>query len=300
MPYHYKAFGLSIVSTIELPELTLNRESEQSRQPEIEVVEGEIEARLDSPMTSGLFYQASQTDCLLTAPEGSRYWLHLGQKVVISRNRSSSDETVRYFLIYGALPMLLIQRGIFLLHGSAVSDGQRALVLLGASQSGKSTLATGLWQRGWRLVSDELIVCTLDAAQRVCLQPGIPQILLWRNAFEQLNLDHSLAKPTRVPNQFIKSADEKFEDKPVPVQTVFCLERISGESTQTEVQGRPKFFRILQEVCLPRFPRPQTINAKQAQVPMILAAQTFLETIPWSSQQCRANDLVDKILERLK
>jgi hypothetical protein len=301
MRYYYTAYGLNIVSKIELPELMPRIEPEQLRPLDIEIVDGNIEIKFDGPIISRPFFQASQTDCLLSTPEGSQYWLHNGNRVVININQSGLSEIVRYFLIYGALPILLIQRGIFLLHGSAISNGQHALVLLGGSRSGKSTLAAGSWQRGWRLISDELIVCTLDPAQRICVQPGIPQILLWRDALDQLKMDYELAKPTRIPNQFILGAGEKFEQKPVPIQTIFCLERQSNKAPQPDVSwGHTKFLQVLQKTYLPHFPRPQAIHVKQAQIPMMLAATIPLKTILWTSHDYRVDNLLDKLLEQIK
>lgn len=49
------------------------------------------------------------------------------------------------------------QRFTTILHGAAVTDGDRCLVLLGGGGSGKSTLAAALIAEGWRLVSDDLI-----------------------------------------------------------------------------------------------------------------------------------------------
>lgn len=300
MPYYYTAYGLSFSSTLELPELTSFQMPNQSILPDIEIAEGEIEFSFDDQVIVGPFFQASKTNCILTTPDGNRYWLHLGKKLIISRKGTSPDETVRHFLIYGALPILLIQRGLFLLHGSAVSNGNSALVLLGTSLSGKSTLVAGFWQMGWQLVSDEIVVCTLDRAQRVCAQPGIPQILLWQNAIEKLELDSNLPRLSRVPNQFILSVGDQFGNKAMPIQAAFYLERLLKDSFTMDAHGQKKFSCFMQNAYLPQLPRPTSINVIQAKVPMLLAAKIPLEIIFWSSQQYRVKDLLAKILERVE
>jgi hypothetical protein len=150
------------------------------------------------------------------------------------------------------------------------------------------------------LVSDELIVCKLDAAQQACLQPGTPQILLWKNSFEQLILDYSQAKPTRVRNQFLLSAAEKFAAGAIPVRAIIDLQQVTNKSAQREILGRTKFTQILQRIYLPRFPRPTVISTEQTQMPMTLASQASMETISWSAQEDHAEDLLNKILERYK
>jgi hypothetical protein len=44
------------------------------------------------------------------------------------------------------------------LHAALVARGGRGIAILGAGETGKSTLATALWQRGWSLLGDDLVV----------------------------------------------------------------------------------------------------------------------------------------------
>lgn len=299
MSYHYSAYGLNFFSMVELPELIPIANPGKSLLPDVEILTGEITAAFDGPVTSGPFFQATQTECVLTTPEGSQYWLQSGSRAIICPSVSSPNDVVRYFLIYGALPILLIQRGIFLLHGSAVSDGERVLVLLGASRSGKSTLAAGLLQRGWRLISDELVVCNLDSTQRVFIQPGIPQILLWRNAFEQLKLNTNTGRHTRIPNQFLLSVGKRFESESLTIRMIVCLERTHNDGYHTIEKLENNFSQVLKNRYLPLFPKPQPPPVAQAQLPMILAATTPIKTILWNSRQYAVSNLLDAILEQM-
>jgi hypothetical protein len=58
-----------------------------------------------------------------------------------------------YTLIFAAVLDRLDR--VFFLHGAAVTDGVRTLVLAGPSGHGKTTLALALAGRGWRLLSDD-------------------------------------------------------------------------------------------------------------------------------------------------
>ncbi len=63
-------------------------------------------------------------------------------------------------------------------HGGALVRDERALVLPAASGSGKSTLTAALQSRGWRVLSDELVVIepetsgVLSVAKAVCVKQG--------------------------------------------------------------------------------------------------------------------------------
>jgi hypothetical protein len=61
------------------------------------------------------------------------------------------------------------------LHGALVSHHGKGLLILGAGETGKSTLACALWQRGWALLSDDR---TLVDAQNLTAYPTPRRISL--------------------------------------------------------------------------------------------------------------------------
>jgi hypothetical protein len=73
-------------------------------------------------------------------------------------------------LLLSVLPLSLPLFGLEPLHGSAVAADGRALLLLGASGTGKSTLASRLSGLGWRFLADD--ACGIDGVGR--LWPGPP------------------------------------------------------------------------------------------------------------------------------
>lgn len=73
------------------------------------------------------------------------------------------------------------------LHAAAVARDGRALVLPAAMESGKTTLAAGLIDRGWAYLSDEAAALTLDGTtvraypKPLSIDPGSQQVLAhWR------------------------------------------------------------------------------------------------------------------------
>ncbi|MEM9302584.1 MAG: hypothetical protein AAGE01_10760 [Pseudomonadota bacterium] len=75
---------------------------------------------------------------------------------------SGQDATAMGLALTGpALALLLAARGSWMLHGSAVRHGDAALLLLGESGVGKSTLARQYADSGRRL-ADDLVACRLD------------------------------------------------------------------------------------------------------------------------------------------
>lgn len=70
--------------------------------------------------------------------------------------------TIDHFLADQVLPRLISQDGEFVLHSGAVRLGRSAILILGASGLGKSTLATSFQNEGSGLMGDDAIVISAD------------------------------------------------------------------------------------------------------------------------------------------
>lgn len=68
------------------------------------------------------------------------------------------------------------------LHGALVSKNGRGVMILGAAEAGKSTLACALWQSGWSLLCDDM---TLVEVAR-CMAYPVPRRVSLRHASRPL------------------------------------------------------------------------------------------------------------------
>ena len=75
---------------------------------------------------------------------------------------------------------LLMQRKILPLHGSAIAIDGKAYALIGDSGAGKSTLASAFLNKGYQLLSDDVIAVSL-LNKKYCqlFIPSYPQQKLW-------------------------------------------------------------------------------------------------------------------------
>ncbi len=64
---------------------------------------------------------------------------------------------------YAAVVRLHRSQEVVVLHGSLLTQGLQAILLLGPSNAGKSTLAMALWKSGWSLLSDDVIALRCGA-----------------------------------------------------------------------------------------------------------------------------------------
>jgi hypothetical protein len=136
---------------------------------------------------------------------------------------SVSDRDVRTFAVSSGLGAVAVQRGLLVLHGTAVERGGQAMLLLGHPATGKSTLAWCLLQRGWRLISSEL---TVVDGQGLVL-PGIQQLKLWHDAAERLGLDWGQLPPVRrgLQRYALLPPALACAERPLPLSCLYVLRR---------------------------------------------------------------------------
>lgn len=89
-----------------------------------------------------------------------------------------SQETIRHLFLDQILPILLSQQGKLILHASAVVIPGGAIVFLGESQRGKSTLTASFWQQGFPLLSDDSLLLE-ENGKGFSGIPSYPGVRLW-------------------------------------------------------------------------------------------------------------------------
>jgi hypothetical protein len=140
------------------------------------------------------FLQMARGDLRLSIDDIGCFRITGGERIAWHRQHSGvSDQDISTFLLGSAVGALLIQRGIFVLHGNALEKDGKAIVCMGHSGAGKSTLAYALMQQGWRLLADDLVAVSPDGL----VLPGIPRIKLWHDAAKAFGLDPDQLPPIR-------------------------------------------------------------------------------------------------------
>ncbi len=107
---------------------------------------------------------------------------------VVDRAADASDDSVRLFLLGAVFAALLQQRGVLALNASAVAMERGSAVFMGLSRAGKSTLAASFHKRGYRVLTDDLCAISFRAGQPM-VWPGYPQLKLWPDVLERLDVD---------------------------------------------------------------------------------------------------------------
>jgi hypothetical protein len=151
-------------------------------------------------------------------------------------------ELAAHLLLHVIWSIVLDERGIPALHGSAAEFDGRGVAVLGLSGSGKSTAVLAMLDRGWRLVSDDLL--TFDAEARVI--PGPP--------FVRLTDDRACGRPGEVDPggklRYFPAAS------PVPAPLAAIVVHDAAYEAPTRLWGMKALDALLRQVYIPLPPQP--------------------------------------------
>ena len=125
-----------------------------------------------------------------------------GRAVVCHPVPGVTAQTIQHLYDNQVLPLALSRLGKLVLHASAVEVEGRAVVFVGESGRGKSTLAASFATSGFRFLTDDGLVVEEKGDGYVVL-PSQPSIRLWEDSQEALL--HP-ATPTAPPVQYTPKA----------------------------------------------------------------------------------------------
>lgn len=188
MQYFYETYGLKIGSDLVLNDYWTDEHPEVVRDVMIErgKVPGQIAGNC---IHRGPNWEMSEDAFIIHVPRVGAYLIEAGNRIVYEAAPKVEDRDVGLFLFDVALPILLHQRKVVALRASAVLVNGKAVLLCGASGTGKSILAESLAQRGHPVLADTCASISLGAGGMPCLLPEGPKIRLWGRALEKKGFD---------------------------------------------------------------------------------------------------------------
>jgi hypothetical protein len=224
--YHYKAFGLSILSEIKLPELS-NGDAENAH--DLQIKSGQFET---PPLSNTQLYRRGIRASFAQDADENLY-LHWGGvatfrasagNCLILNPLTEDENLISLFTVSEALGLILFQKGLFLLHASAVQVGDEAWCFMGKPGAGKSTTAAAFIKAGCKLLSDDLTAIGFNERGLAEIIPAYPQLKIWDNTVNGLQYDKSDLQPvSEGVNKFSYQPKSAFPHDPVPLKAIYFL-----------------------------------------------------------------------------
>jgi hypothetical protein len=151
-----------------------------------------------------------------------------GREVEIWPSEGQNVGQIRLYILGTILMLLLHQRGVLALHGSAVEIGGQVVGVIAPSGTGKSSTAAGLYKRGHRLLSDDCIPIVYENGQYV-VYPGYPRLKISEAVTECLQYGEEHISEYHPECQEISfNAAHQFAAGPLPLTRIYVLH--SGEA----------------------------------------------------------------------
>ncbi|MHA7964366.1 HPr kinase/phosphorylase [Paenibacillus sp. CAU 1782] len=231
----YRAFGLTIHSELRLPELMPADEPESAM---------DVHIKLDPFLKSGFDgeaydFVADTGNITVKMPDAGVFRVQDGHTIIISPYAFADEGLIRLYTLGTCCGILMLQRGIYPLHGSAVAIGGKAIAIVGNSGAGKSTLASALLERGCGLVSDDVIAVDITEDGRPPLaSSAYPQQKLWQNSLEALGRSsEELSSIYGRESKFCVPVKDRFHSGPLPLAAIVELTG-PGESAGDAICSR--------------------------------------------------------------
>lgn len=127
--------------------------------------------------------------------------------------------------------MLLHQRGLYILHASAVATHNIAIAFLGDSGAGKSSALAASVDQGWIGITDDLTAVHVNT-DNVSLYSGVPKMKLSAAAATQLQLVSSMSTAEESAFAFLTANSSKAYN----LQNLYILEYGADWSIETVPQ----------------------------------------------------------------
>ncbi|MBB5282798.1 hypothetical protein HNQ92_000919 [Rhabdobacter roseus] len=227
MAYFYTAYGLQFRSDLLLPECLPGTGENIDFEIVLTSFPG-VKSRPTNIYRRGI-RATSGTDAaghLYLSWEGVADYQALNGRTLRVQPRTEEADLLSLFTLSEALGLILFQRGMYLLHASAVQVGAEAWCFMGTPGAGKSTTAAAFVQAGCPLLSDDLTALRFDEQGRAQIIPGFPQLKIWDTTAEGLRYDPALLTPiSEGINKFAFQPTANFPQVPIELGAIYFLHR---------------------------------------------------------------------------
>lgn len=237
----YKAFGYSIQSDILLPEL---------QQLDIPPINIDISIRYADLSERWLElsmlpkkYVVTENLIMFWIPNLAVFAVEGGTIITISPEKDADEDKIRLYILGSCMGAILLQRKILPLHGSAVVIDNKAYAFIGESGHGKSTLASSFIQRGFQLLTDDVIAVTLGPDNIPYVTPAYPQQKLWQESLDTFGMNSDEFRPLfdRETKYAIPVASH-FSTDTLPLAGIFEL--VKMDCSHAEIRSINKLERL--------------------------------------------------------
>ncbi|PEW86998.1 aldolase [Bacillus cereus] len=237
----YKAFGLMILSEISLPELPQINKTIENIDVVIEI-DGLTEV-WNKHNQDKKHLIATDDGVLMKIPNAAVFYIQAGKRIIVSPLKDYDEDAIRLYLLGSCMGIILMQRKILPLHGSAVAIDGKAYAFIGESGAGKSTLAAAFMNKGYELLTDDIVAISFKHNQIPIVTPAYPHQKLWKQSLQAFGMESNQYRPIfQRETKYSVPVSSQFHGNELPLGGIFEL--VKGNCGQIAIQPIKKLKRL--------------------------------------------------------
>ena len=234
----YEAYGIGIHSAFQLPELVARDQIE----PDLVIRQGAVthrshegESRWDVNASGVTYYRQGVGSCQVRG----------GREILINACSGADQLRIRHLILNTGLGLAMHQRGHLVLHASAVSMGEQAIVFIAHSDGGKSTTSAALHSWGYGVVADDVVVIDVPKDGSVSVLPASPHLKICPRTAAFLGYaDNTLTTMKPVDGRFAYYDTRTFTIEPLSAAVIYLLAAGTKESIE-QLRPQAAFVELL-------------------------------------------------------
>ena len=237
--YYYKLYGMRIHSDFEFVQLIELSEAERLLEPEIVMQEQVLPQEIKKEQEC---YCHIDKEKSVIVNSYCYLLMEQGEKIFYERKSQATHELLSAYILGWGISVLFHQRGQLAIHCSCVAKDGTALFVSGNSGSGKSTITSGLLEKGYSFMADDMSVVKMAENGDVLATAAFPYQKLCRDVAEMIAVSmEEMVYIDEEKDKFLVPYKGTFEDSPTPLKAMFVLEIAEGDKvTMQELVGAAK------------------------------------------------------------
>lgn len=225
--YYYQMYGLTLQSQFDVSVFPSIAPLDPSQSPDVVLRYQTLPDELPNPDVIGPFLQVQGHDVLLAYSDWVRYLVRDGREIYADPDVNTNPDMHNVMMRGAVISALLHQRGLWPIHASAIESPQGAVLFVGDSGAGKSTVAASFYRRGYRVLSDDLCAITQIDGRHYVL-PAYPALNLWALALQHFGENEAAYQPVRrdadAQEKYYFPVADNFSHQAVPLHAIYWLQ----------------------------------------------------------------------------
>ena len=242
----------------------------------------------------------SVDDCLVDIPKIAKFHIQRGNFIEIDPYPEVQMQSVLLYLFGSIMAVCLYQRGMLVLHANSIEINNSAVLFAGNSGAGKSTTAAIFHQKGYNVLSDDIVV--LD--QNIKALGGFPQIKLFQSTLDELNISSQHLTPIVAQSGKFSYPITHNAKKKLPVSAIYILNPKQNSTDSilniSPIKGIQRFKKLISNTYRNELIEGLGLKSHHLDLCSKLATTTHMINIERPTSVFNGYQLVDMIIEDLK